>query len=422
MNFSLCAVMVACMIGALPAVALAEPPNDHFADRQALDDPLPIAIESSNVRATIEEGEPDHGFASAGRSIWFEWVADADGYVTVGTCGTAFTTNLGVYTGSALNALTLVADSTYGGPGCAEAGSQTQGTFYAESGVAYAISIDGYGFRMPDAPPPVTEGTVNLRLERTPPPDNDDFAAARHLVGEVGEEPNGARPYFARAFGYSWGATKEPQEPDHAGDPGGSSVWYSWTAPASGQARISVVGLRYRPVLAVYTGDDPADLTEVAAGPEGWLGLTGMAVEAGRTYKIAVDGRQNPGLGDDGVGTHDLVLMMDLPPRQPDLAPLIPPISAPPPADTVAPQTIVTQKKVRPRQRLARFLFTASETASFVCRLNRRSAVPCAAPKAYRQLKPGRHTFRVYAIDAAGNADRTAATARFTIAAPKRGR
>src|ERR1700754_2804185 len=128
MNFSLCAVMVACMIGALPAVALAEPPNYHFADRQALDDPLPIAIESSKVRATIEEGEPDHGFASAGRSVWCEWVADTDGYVTVGTCGTAFTTNLGVYTGSALNALTLVADSTYGGPGCAEAGSQTQGT------------------------------------------------------------------------------------------------------------------------------------------------------------------------------------------------------------------------------------------------------------------------------------------------------
>ena len=32
-------------------------------------------------------------------------------------------------------------------------------------------------------------------------------------------------------------AHKEPGEPDHAGNPGGRSVWWQWTAPASGGAQ-----------------------------------------------------------------------------------------------------------------------------------------------------------------------------------------
>src|SRR4051812_7627755 len=38
------------------------------------------------------------------------------------------------------------------------------------------------------------------------------------------------------------GATTEAGEPAHAGDAGGSSVWWSWTAPNSGTFSISTVG------------------------------------------------------------------------------------------------------------------------------------------------------------------------------------
>src|SRR5688500_273245 len=34
--------------------------------------------------------------------------------------------------------------------------------------------------------------------------------------------------------GNSFDGSKEPGEPDHAGSPGGSSVWWTWTAPFSG--------------------------------------------------------------------------------------------------------------------------------------------------------------------------------------------
>jgi hypothetical protein len=67
-----------------------------------------------------------------------------------------------------------------------------------------------------------------------------------------------------------------------------------------------------------------------------------------------------------------------------------------------------------PRRR-ASFAFTASERgSSFRCKLDRRPWRSCRSPRAYL-LTPGRHTFRVFAIDAAGNRDRTPALSQFTV-------
>ncbi|HET7507901.1 MAG TPA: hypothetical protein VFJ53_06035, partial [Solirubrobacterales bacterium] len=100
--------------------------------------------------------------------------------------------------------------------------------------------------------------------------------------------------------------------------------------------------------------------------------------------------------------------------------PAPPPPIAKPPRDRTAPQTrlgahpralVLTKKKWR---RLA-FRFSATETgASFRCKLDRRPYRPCASPRAYR-VKLGRHAFRVFATDAAGNSDRTPAVFRFRV-------
>ena len=67
-----------------------------------------------------------------------------------------------------------------------------------------------------------------------------------------------------------------------------------------------------------------------------------------------------------------------------------------------------------PRRRVS-FAFAASEPgASFRCRLDRQPWRPCRSPRAYL-ARPGRHAFRVYAIDAAGNRDRTPALFRFRV-------
>lgn len=67
-----------------------------------------------------------------------------------------------------------------------------------------------------------------------------------------------------------------------------------------------------------------------------------------------------------------------------------------------------------PRRRAA-FSFTASEPgSSFRCKLDRRPWRPCRSPRAYF-VRRGVHAFRVYAIDRAGNRDRTPALFRFRV-------
>jgi len=58
------------------------------------------------------------------------------------------------------------------------------------------------------------------------PPANDDFASAQVLSGPTGV-----------AAGSNLDATQEEGEPDHASQAPGHSVWYRWTAPASGRTR-----------------------------------------------------------------------------------------------------------------------------------------------------------------------------------------
>jgi streptogramin lyase len=64
----------------------------------------------------------------------------------------------------------------------------------------------------------------------------------------------------------------------------------------------------------------------------------------------------------------------------------------------------------------ARFSFRSSAAGStFVCRLDRRKAKACKSPKSYWGLKPGRHSFEVWAIDPAGRRDPTPAKRGFRV-------
>jgi hypothetical protein len=66
-------------------------------------------------------------------------------------------------------------------------------------------------------------------------------------------------------------------------------------------------------------------------------------------------------------------------------------------------------------RRAVSFAFAATERGStFRCKRDRRPFTPCRSPRLYR-LKPGPHTFKVFAIDPAGNRDRTPAVASLRI-------
>jgi hypothetical protein len=68
------------------------------------------------------------------------------------------------------------------------------------------------------------------------------------------------------------------------------------------------------------------------------------------------------------------------------------------------------------RKTTAKFKFSSTEAGStFQCKLDRKPFKACASPKKYKKLKPGKHVFKVRAIDKAGNVDPTPAKRSFTV-------
>lgn len=115
------------------------PPNDNFANRIGLSG-ANIVISGSNVNATKEAGEPSLAFSSGGKSVWWSWTAPGDGRVSISTVGSSFDTIIGIYSGSFLNSLTLLAGDDDSG------GSLTSlVSFNATNGTTYQIAVDGFG-------------------------------------------------------------------------------------------------------------------------------------------------------------------------------------------------------------------------------------------------------------------------------------
>ncbi|MEP7156716.1 MAG: hypothetical protein ABI905_13135, partial [Betaproteobacteria bacterium] len=141
---------------------------------------------------------------------------------------------------------------------------------------------------------------------------NDNFAAPYVMVPAVS---TGNSYVYKRLFNY--GATKEAGEPNHAGNAGGASFWYSWTAPFTGSVNVatgSSVNLFYsdfNTLLAVYTGTAVNALTPVAANDDvnpansppdikNLLSSVTFQAVAGTTYRIAVDGANTTGTAETG--------------------------------------------------------------------------------------------------------------------------
>jgi Big-like domain-containing protein len=86
--------------------------------------------------------------------------------------------------------------------------------------------------------------------------------------------------------------------------------------------------------------------------------------------------------------------------------------------DTVAPSSSITSTPLAvSNSASANFAFASSEVGStFFCSLDASGFAPCGSPTSYSGLGDGAHTFRVEAVDPAGNADPTPATYSWQIA------
>ncbi|MBM3882799.1 MAG: hypothetical protein FJ387_24260 [Verrucomicrobia bacterium] len=134
-----------------------------------------------------------------------------------------------------------------------------------------------------------TGGRLNLKSALTGSwparPYNDGFANAVLLRQPI--QP----PYVLTAVGNNVNATKELGEPNHVGNPGGRSVWWTLLPMYNFQAELTTEGSGFSTLLAVYTGNTVSGLTQVAAHA-GACGASqvNFYAQSGVAYRVAVDG------------------------------------------------------------------------------------------------------------------------------------
>jgi hypothetical protein len=351
------------------------PANDDLAAPQDLGCCLPITLNgASNLAATKQAGEANHAPGNAGgASVWFRWTAPptpANGFVVVDTCGTngqdPLNTLLAVYADGAAFPLTQLAANDNA------CGQQSRVVLATTANTSYLIAVDGSASGV-IAPP--DQGDFDLDINARPA--NDDFAQAQSISGALPQD----------AIGTTVGATGEPpDEPSHAGVPAFASVWYSWQPQVEGDVAIDTCDSAFDTRLAVYTGSTLDDLAEVdsnsdACGTGGTRSRVAFHADPNQTYRIAVDTSDAPGAVDLDIAE----------------------------ADLTDPQVSVDDLVVNKRKGKAKFFFsgtdneTSPETLEFTCRIDNKPEEPCTSPKSYKKVKRGKHEFRVFATDEAGN-------------------
>ena len=258
-----------------PSGPVPVPANDAYgkATRFSLATDLPLRAQ--NQLATRQIGEPRHAGEVGGKSVWWTFTAPANGTVRLSTRGSTFDTLLGVYRGTSVSSLTRVAANDDNASGY---GYWSRVQFDVVAGRVYRVAVDGYEGEA---------GSVRLGVswDRAVPPANDHFGSAHTFL--VAASP--------RLGGTTRNATRQLGEPRHAGEDGGKSVWWRFTAPASGRVTLSTRGSTFDTLLGVYRGSSVGSLTRVAANDENPTGLghwsrVSFDVSAGVTYRVAVDG------------------------------------------------------------------------------------------------------------------------------------
>jgi hypothetical protein len=327
----------------LQPFAPASPANDEPADAEPLEG-LRDSSEASNTTATTGRD----GFRGGAQSVWWAWRSPTDGRVQIDLCRSDFDLRARVYEVTEDGDWTLRALNN---ATCdvlrfkAHEGRRYQfavGGHRADSGTVrldllavpdleppetrftltpdavhdtrlsrfdwkgdeedfelnYECSLDDgrwYACR-PPATFPFAEGTHVFRVRaidawrrpdptpaehrwevRLPRAANDDLADAVTLATDVSVTANTSLP------------TAEPGEPSHNrfSSLPYFSVWYRWTAPATGRASIDRCGSDFRTVTTAYQGEAVDRLRRVAGGD---FCVFSFDVRAGETYLVAIDG------------------------------------------------------------------------------------------------------------------------------------
>ncbi len=242
------------------------PANDLCAGAVALTNGL--AFIQSTLTATTPGDLAPGCQTNFGKGVWFTYTPFLNGIVTLSTCGSDFDTVLGVYKGSC-DGFTQVACADDNGPSCS--GTRASVAFSGTAGVTYRILAGGYSS---------DSGTLSIVATS---PSNDQCAGAVPLADGV--------PYVMNTTG----ATATGDSPPACQGNFGKGVWFTYTAPASGDVIASTCGSSFDTVLAVYAGACGA-LAPVACDDDNGPGCPGyqasvrFSTSAGATYYLLAGG------------------------------------------------------------------------------------------------------------------------------------
>jgi hypothetical protein len=177
------------------------------------------------------------------------------------------------------------------------------------------------------------------------------------------------------------------------------------------------------PATASWTVDTVLPDTTIGSAPSGAVNsttatFTFSANEAGATFECSIDGaafatctspRSYTGLSE---GSHMFAV------RARDAATNVDPTPATASwsIDVTAPTTMITAAPSGAvSSTSANVEFSSNEGGTFQCSLDGAAFTACTSPRTFSGLSQGSHTFAVRAVDTAGNADATPATASWTV-------
>ena len=256
---------------------IVRPANDNFANAKFITS-LPFSETVDITNATNEPNEPQNCY-SMPNTVWYSFTPTETIGVRVDIQGSAISSNMNVYSTSNLSFLGC---TIYYGPI----------TFLAEAEQTYYFQAGGINGEV---------GSIQINLEQVPPPANDNFANATVILSPL--------PFDDTVD--TLAATLEASEstPSCASNGLSNTVWYAFTPNSTESISASNTASSFNPVLAVYMGNELANLTEVGCRMGGYP-LTFHA-EAGNTYYFQAGMENDSG----AAGPMQFHLEVTLPPQ-----------------------------------------------------------------------------------------------------------
>jgi hypothetical protein len=215
-----------------------------------------------------DDFEGDCGYLG-GEDIALEWIAPSTGYFTADTEGADYDTVLRIF--DDCDGAEIACDDDGG------VGTTSALTFYAESGQAFIIVVDGYSAH--------STGSWVVDIEAVADPEDDTDPL---VESGCHDDDLLTRTGTSLATGSSSGM--EDDFTGSCGVGGGVDVVFEWTAPYAGYFTANTEGADYDTVLRIF---DDCDGAELDCDDDGGVGTTSeltFYAEYGQTFIIVVDG------------------------------------------------------------------------------------------------------------------------------------